>query len=259
MHPRRSSFCLSYVLTVLLTCNLILPLFEPQPALTQEPKDNKGLVTFVEGAVKKQKLQQEDWATVMKNSEVAGGDRVRTFRASRAELELARLDRIRMAPKTVIDILKLYEETKEQVIESQIDLQSGDLWANVSKKPANMKFSIGTPVAVAAITGTVFRMRVGDDSSAMLKVYNGEVVMTNAPESQVTPTVIKPTQVPGPHEVPGPREVSLEEWAIIVKSMQQIKIDKKGQVVDQGNFTQDDQDEQTEWVHWNLSRDSANK
>jgi len=259
MHLCRSSFRLSHVVTILLTCNLILPLFKPQAAVTQEQKDNKGLVTFVEGAVKKQKLQQEDWATVIKNSEVTGGERVRTFRASRAELELARLDRIRMAPQTVIDVLKLYEETKEQVIESQINLQSGDLWANVSKKPANMKFSIGTPVAVAAITGTIFRMSVGDDSLAMLKVYNGEVVMTNAPESQVTPTIIKPTQVPGPHEVPGPREVSLEEWAIIVKSMQQIKIDKRGQVAYQGNFAQNDQDEQTDWVLWNQVRDSANK
>jgi len=225
-------------------------------AISVENQSRQGVVTFVEGSAKKQKVQETEWANVYKNAAVTGGDRVRTMTESRAELELAKLDKIRMAPKTTIDILKLYEETKEQVRESKIVLQSGDLWANVAKKSDNMKFSIGTPVAAAAITGTTLRLNVAQDSSAEVKVYNGEVVLTNAPESKtVVPKSLQPTQVPGPYQVPGPREVSMEEWALIVKSMQKVKVDKNGKVTSCGQFARTDADEQSDWVKWNLAMD----
>ncbi len=225
-------------------------------AISLESESQKGLVTFVEGSAKKQKVQENEWANVYKNAAVTGGDRVRTMTESRAELELAKMDKIRMAPKTTIDILKLYEETKEQVRESKIVLQSGDLWANVAKKSDNMKFSIGTPVAAAAITGTTLRLNVAQDSSAEVKVYNGEVVLTNAPESKtVVPKSLQPFQVPGPYQVPGPREVSMEEWALIVKSMQKVKVDKNGKVTASGQFAQTDTDEQSDWVKWNQAMD----
>ncbi len=225
-------------------------------AVSVEGDSQKGVVTFVEGSAKKQRLQEVEWASVYKNAPVVGGDRVRTMAESRAELELAKLDRIRMAPKTTIDILKLYEETKEQVRESKIVLQSGDLWANVAKKSNNMKFSIGTPVAAAAITGTTLRLNVAQDSSAEVRVYNGEVVLTNAPESKtVVPKSLQPMKVPGPYEVPGPREVTMEEWALIVKSMQRVKVDKNGKVTSSGQFSRTDADEQSDWVKWNLAMD----
>ena len=220
--------------------------------------DQRGLVTYVEGSAKKQKLTEVEWTNVQNNTQVASGERVRTFTQSRAELDLAQLDIIRMAPKTTIDILKLYEETKDQILETNISLQEGDLWANVKKKPENMSFSIGTPITAAAITGTTLRMNVDPDSSSQLRVYHGEVVITNAPQSSsVIPKSIEPYEIEGPHEVPGPHEVSMEEWALIVKSMQQVKIDKNGQVVSSGNFTATDPDENTAWVKWNLQRDRA--
>ena len=224
-------------------------------AISDVIQSSKGLVTYVEGAVKKQKLDQEAWSAVEKNAEVTSGERVRTFTKSRAEVDIAKLDKIRMAPKTIIDILKLYEETKENVIESRIKLQNGDLWANIGNKQNKLNLSIETPVAVAAITGTTLRLGVDTDSSSLLKVYKGEVVVSNAPESGLTPKSIEPYEIEGPREIPGPREVSLEEWAVIVKSMQQLKIDKKGQISYQGNFASTDQDEQTDWVKWNLDMD----
>jgi len=220
----------------------------------------KGLVTHVDGSAKKQKLAEVQWTNVELNTEVTGGERVRTFVKSRAELELAELDKIRMAPKTTIDILKLYEETKEQKRETQVLLQEGDLWANVAKKSENMSFSIGTPIAAAAITGTTLRMSVGNDSTSELKVYKGEVIITNAPESKdVVPKSIVPYEIEGPHEIPGPREVTIEEWALIVKSMQKVKINKNGQVTYSGDFASADPDESTDWVRWNLEQDKLAK
>jgi hypothetical protein len=221
--------------------------------------DKKGIVTYVEGMAKKQKLEEADWRSVIKDTPVISGERIRTFSESRAELEIARLDRIRMAPRTTIDILKLYQESVEQVRESNIVLQSGDLWAQVGKKSEKMSFSITTPVAAAAITGTVLRMSVNADSSAELKVYSGEVVLSKAVQAAAASGVgrLEPQQIPGPTEVSGPHEVSLEQWSLIVKSMQRVRVNGKGQVIQNGSFSGSDPDEQSAWVKWNQERDKG--
>ncbi len=215
----------------------------------------KGLVTYVEGSAKKQKLQDVEWRNIDKDTLVAGGERVRTLTQSRAELSLAELDIIRMAPKTTIDIMKLYQETKENIRESKIVLQKGDLWANVNKNASERSFSIGTPVAAAAITGTTLRMHVEEDSSSEIKVYSGEVELSKSSLPMEKMNKSKPYEIQGPRQVPGPREVSLEEWTIIVKSMQKVRLDKKGNVLYSGAFTDDDKDEQSDWVLWNKKRD----
>ncbi len=226
--------------------------------LASSQQEKKGLVTYTDGQVKKKQITQEEWQNAAKDTTIMGGDRVRTFQRSRAELELLDLDVIRMAPETIIDIVKLYEETKQKTKETQISVQQGDIWANINKKKTNTKIEIAAPVAVAAITGTVLRMGVDPDSTTELKVYNGEVRVTNAPEkSDLVPKQIGVYQVPGPHQVPGPRQVSMEEWVYIIKNMQKIVIDKKGQVQQVGTFKKTDQDEQTDWVRWNLQRDRS--
>ncbi len=247
--PRTLILFISYTLCAL---------FLVKAGFSLEGEEKKGLVTYVEGMAKKQKLQDVDWLSVAQNTPVVGGERVRTFSESRAELELARVDRIRMAPKTTIDILKLYEESKEQVRESTVLLQSGDLWANIAQKDEKVKFSINTPVAAAAITGTTLRLSAGADSSAELKVYSGEVVISNVPGDSSTPTkrpALQPHQVEGPREVEGPRQVSLQEWSLIVRSMQKVRVDKRGQIVQSGSFNSSDPDEQSEWVKWNREMD----
>lgn len=224
-----------------------------------EENDQKGVVTYVEGTAKKQALEEADWRSVSRNTPVASGERVRTYSESRAELEILRIDRIRMAPRTTIDILKLYEESVEQVRESKIHLQSGDLWAQVGKKDEQLRFSITTPVAAAAITGTTLRLSVAADSSAELKVYTGEVVLNK--EADVRPPakrgMLAPQQVPGPTPVAGPHEVSLEQWSMIVKSMQKVRVNNRGQVIQSGSFSAQDPEEQNDWVRWNQRRDQG--
>ena len=225
-----------------------------------EKKNKKGLITYNDGRVRKKEINGEEWKQADVNSSVLTGDRVRTYKRSRAELELLELDMIRMAPETIIDVVKLYEETKAQEKETKIALQKGDIWAKIKKKDKTAKFDISAPVAVAAITGTVLRMGVSADSSTELKVYSGEVQITNAPEkSGLTPKTIKPYEVPGPYEIEGPREVSMEEWVYIVRNMQKIIFDKKGKITHVGGFKTNDKDEQSDWVKWNLQRDDLGK
>ena len=228
--------------------------------LGEGSQDRKGIVTFADGQVRRQPINVETWESAPVNTDILSGDKVRTYQQSRAELDLARLDIIRLAPRTIIDIVKLYEETKEKKIRTEIKLEEGELWASVHKVDVKTEFDISAPITAAAITGTTLRFRVEQDSTTQLKVYNGEVKITNAPEKQnIPPKSLMPTQVPGPTQIQGPRQVSLEEWVYIVKAMQQITIDKRGQVVSVGSFTKGDPDEKSDWVNWNKTRDERIK
>lgn len=101
------------------------------------------------------------------------------------------------------------------------------------------------------------RVKVDDDSTTQIKVYKGEVKV-HKPVEQDAPTVdrsLAPRQVQGPTEVAGPKEVTVDEWVEIVKSMQQITINKKGQIVSTGKFSETDKDEISDWIQWNKSLD----
>jgi hypothetical protein len=219
--------------------------------------EKKGIVAFVDGDVKKQPPASELWENAPLKSAVNSGEKVRTYQQSRAELELVQLDVIRLAPKTIVFLDKLYEETKEKKLKTDIKVEKGEIWASVHEVNAQTDFDIAAPITAAAITGTILRMNVADDSTTQLKVYKGEVKITNAPQrTDLTPKSIKPYQIQGPHQIQGPRQVSVEEWIYIVKSMQQITIDPKGQVASVGDFKSSDKDEKTPWVEWNKKREA---
>lgn len=220
-------------------------------------EEKKGVVTYADGQVKRSPVETDYWENAPVNTEVLSGDKVRTYRKSRAELDLAQIDIIRIAPRTIIDIIKLYTETKEKNVKTEIKLEKGEIWASVHKIEVNTEFDISAPITAAAITGTVLRMKVEEDTTTQLKVYDGEVKITNAPQREdIKPKSLIPHEVPGPHEIQGPHEVTLEEWVYIVKSMQQITVNRQGRVISKGSFNTEDQDEKTSWVKWNKKRDS---
>ena len=236
-------------------------LSSPSPGDTTQ--HHKGEVTFVEGRARRMPLETQEWIAVRKGSEIISGDRVRTLKKSRAELALKELDILRLAPMTTIDVVKLYEETKESRDETQINVEQGDIWALVGEVEEEAEFNISTPVAGAAITGTRFRISVDEDSSTVLKVYEGEVRITNAPEKKDLAPKELPMkgrqQIQGPKQIQGPRQVTFEVWYYIVKNMQEIRIGKDGQLLASGTFSDKDPDEQTEWVQWNQVRDRQRK
>ena len=235
---------------------LILVLSQGVATVMPGDEEKKGVVTYVDGQVKRRPMETEEWLNAPVDTEVLSGDKVRTYQRSRAELDLARLDIIRLAPRTIIDIIRLYQETKEKQVETELKIEEGEIWASVHEVEMETKFDLSAPIAAAAITGTVLRMRVEEDSTTQLKVYKGEVRVTNAPQREdLEPRSIVPHEIPGPQEVPGPREVTLEEWVYIVKSMQQITIDQEGKVVSVGAFSSEDQEEKSSWVAWNKNRD----
>lgn len=228
--------------------------------VSAEETAKKGTVTYADGEVKRQAIAAESWLNAPVNTEVITGDRVRTYRESRAELDLAQLDVIRLAPRTTIQVDKLYEETKEKKIQTSIKLEEGDLWASVHEVEASTNFDISAPVAAAAITGTILSLSVDEDSTTQLKVYKGEVEIRRLPQQLLKPQKtgggsLAPTQIQGPTQVQGPKEVTADEWIKIVKTMQQITIDPQGRIVNFSGFSPKDPSEMTDWVKWNHELD----
>lgn len=229
-------------------------------ATPQTDAAKKGLFTVVEGSVKKKQVQDPEWIRAQVQSNVLGGDRVRTLLQSRAEMKLSQLDVIRLAPQTTIDIVKLYEETKEKKIATQIKVKEGDIWGKVKSVDAKSSFEVTSDFAGAAITGTIFRIH--QDSAkqeTQLKVYTGEVKISNALANidSLPPKTLQPQRIQGPVQVPGPTQITLEQWVYLVRSYQQITIGAKGQVKSVSSFKRTDRDESAEWIKWNQQRDRA--
>ncbi len=223
-----------------------------------DDEGKKGIVTYADGQVKKKAIDVENWLDAPEQTEVISGDKVRTYRESRAELDLAKLDIIRLAPRTIIDVVKLYEETKDKKLATSIKLEQGELWANVHEVEMETEFDISAPIAAAAITGTVLRLKVDEDSTTQIKVYKGEV-RVHKPVQKAAPVEnnsLAPREVPGPTEIEGPKEVTVDEWVKIVKSMQQITINNQGKVVSTSQFSTEDDDEKRSWIEWNKQLDS---
>ncbi len=237
------------------------PWHQPQTAAApQTDAAKKGLFTVVEGSVKKKQVQDPEWIRAQVQSNVLGGDRVRTLLQSRAEMKLSQLDVIRLAPQTTIDIVKLYEETKEKKIATQIKVKEGDIWGKVKSVDAKSTFEVSSDFAGAAITGTIFRIH--QDSAkqeTQLKVYTGEVKISNALANidSLPPRTLKPQRIQGPVQVPGPTQITMEQWVYLVRSYQQITIGAKGQIKSVSAFKKSDREENDEWVKWNLQRDRA--
>jgi len=52
------------------------------------------------------------------------------------------------------------------------------------------------------------------------------------------------------------KEVTVDEWVRIVKSMQQITINKDGQILSYSGFSPNDPEETNDWVEWNHRLDN---
>ena len=223
--------------------------------------DEKGIVAYVDGTVRKKTLEEDDFKTnVAEKAAVKSRESYKTMVRSRAELELSDMDILRLAPRTTVDLVALYEETRDGKQKTDIKLEEGDLWAQVNSSGENSEFMMDTDIAAAAITGTNFRMSKDGELKEM-KVYHGEVKISNAKDkmNDLKPVSVtdfkKPGQSMGPKQISGPKQVSLEEWVYIVKNMQKISFDKNGKVVSAGEFKSTDPDETNDWVKWNKTRD----
>jgi hypothetical protein len=228
------------------------------PAQPVTAATETGRITYIDGSMKKA-TEESDWVGAATNDPVESGSRVKTLVDSRGELDLSELELIRLAPVTEVDIVKLYEETADQKLATEIHVEEGDIWANIATLDAETSLDISTDVSVTGVRGTVFRMSTTKKGTE-IRVYTGRIEVSNRPPEQLGgPTEVGSGvhEVSGPTEVAGPREVTMEEWTYIVREMQRISIGADHAVGFMGSFNPGDPDETTDWVSWNKDRDRA--
>jgi len=164
---------------------------------------------------------------------------------------------MRLAEKARLKMNELTFNAEKSGKNVKVELLIGKLWAKVKKiSTPGSSVEVKTSNAVAGVRGTVYRINVEDDQSAMIKVYDGSVYVANPPRDSSRPVdkVVQPHQVAGPHEISPPAHpVSMEEWTVIVKEMQQLSISSKGVVSKPENF--DPKTDADDWVVWNRELD----
>jgi hypothetical protein len=236
--------------------SLLCSLFLVAALSAQDLGQVRGRVVFLEGDLNLRNAAstRASWQPAALDSSFSQGDVLRTGRGSRAELTIQQQSRIRLAPETQLEVRKLIGEGEDDLAEARLHLDEGEIWAEVTGLEAEEDlFQVSSDLAGAAITGTAFNLSAtagAEGPETRLRVWHGEVRISNAPDrmnslearrvGDPAPPHKAPDSVSGPTSVPGPSSVSLDEWLLIVKDMQEVVIGARGQVIRQGSFTTDD-------------------
>jgi hypothetical protein len=241
------------IFSFLVLCIFSAHVYAKPPVILKMTK-GEARVTLVEGTAHAFCPAQKGFRSLRINDLLKPGCEANTGEKSRMELLLPDSSIIRFADNTSFKILQVdvSDAGKRDV---KIFVTLGKIWSNVRKALGGKGgFEVSCQNAVAGVRGTVYRMNVEDDKSALVKVYNGEVAVSAAANEQKTPAVGPPQPVAGPTKVAGPKPVSMEEWVYIIKSMQQIRIKSDGKAEEPKDFNEEE--DRDAWVDWNKSRDN---
>lgn len=227
-----------------------------RPLVTVKMIKGEAKVTALEGTAQAFCLGQKNARYLKIEDVLKSGCEVSTGENSRLELALPDNSIIRFAENTKFKLLQAdVDDTGGRDVKISVTL--GKVWSNVRKALGGKGgFEVSCENAVAGVRGTIYRMDVEADKSALVKVYDGEVSVAGVKSSQqLSPTASgAPQPVSGPKVIAGPKPVSLAEWVYIVKSMQQIRIKSDGKAEEPKDFTEDE--DRDAWVDWNKARDN---
>jgi hypothetical protein len=226
-------------------------------AVEMHPSAGDVLTTMVDGTAHVYTSGKQQRVLLKKGSQLKQNQEVRVGEKSRVELLFPDGTVMRLAEKSRLNLGKVAFDRKTEVKNVSVNLGSGNLWAKVKKLVTpDSTVEVRTTNAVAGVRGTVYRVNVNEDRSAMVKVYDGSVYVANPPVDTSKPKdkITAPVPVAGPHEIASPvHEVSLEEWHVIVKSFQQVSISPQGVASQPQDF--DPKSDADDWVIWNQERD----
>src|SRR5574341_1839396 len=244
--------CFSIVFVILAWCAA------PGLVTAAEQPSGEAQVTMLEGSAQALGAGATKGRSIRKGDRLAKDQEVRVGERSRIELRFPDGTVMRFSEKSSVKLNDVYYNKASGDKSVKVDLSLVKLWAKVKKlTTTDSRVEVKTTNAVAGVRGTVYRVNVEEDKSALVKVYDGAVYVANPPRDATgkPPTqVSKPTEVPGPHEVPPPyHEVSMEEWTVIVQAMQQITISPQGVASKPQDF--DPKADADDWVKWNQERD----
>jgi ferric-dicitrate binding protein FerR (iron transport regulator) len=237
---------------------LIFILGDLPPSVRADEKGrNDAVVTVLQGIVRVYDKGDTKGRRLKKGESIKKDQEVKVAEKSRLELRFPDGTVMRLSEKSHLKMSELSFNKETENKNVKVNLSVGKLWAKVKKLATpDSSVEVQTSNAVAGVRGTVYRVNVEEDKSALVKVYDGTVYVANPPRGASKPgdQVTVPHAVPGPHEVPPPyHEVSMEEWTAIVTAMQQITISPQGVPSKPQDF--DPKADQDDWVRWNQQRD----
>ena len=213
------------------------------------------------------KTENADWARAKPNQPVFEGTLIRTQAKSRCEITLTGGGKVRIGENSELELNDA--DVKPMVKNFNANLKKGNIWVSAKAAFGEKKnIAVRTPTAVAAIRGTKFRAKAGEDESSVM-VYDGKVDVNQAKNyieerkekrkglvPKNTPFKLGPvTEIKAPTQVSGPYEVTLEEWVTLAEGMQiNIRSDGKFHMFE---FDQA-KDAEDEFVKWNQELESGN-
>ena len=227
-----------------------------------------GKVTLPLGRVQVQKGGTGDFKRAMPRMSIHEKDIVKTLAKSRCEITLVGGGKLRIGQNSELEITEANVKPMEKNFGAT--LKKGDVWVAAKAAFGEKKnVAVRTPTAVAAIRGTKYRAKAGEDESSVL-VYDGKVDVNAAknvidarnqqmrqggPQGGAAPkfTLGPVTEMQAPTQVAGPYEVSLEDWISLVEGMQ-INVRKDGKY-SMFKFDQDT-DAGLDFVKWNKEQDA---
>ena len=234
----------------------------------QSAGKNFGKISLPLGKVEVQSSGAGDWAKAKPNFPVNEGDIIRTLAKSRCEITLVGGGKVRIGENSELELTEA--SVKPMTKNFSANLKKGNIFVSAKAAFGEKKnVSVRMPTAVAAIRGTKYRAKAGDDESEVL-VYDGKVDVNAAKnvldERQERRKSIAPggtgqpkftlgpvTEIQAPTQVSGPYEVTLEEWITLAEGMQ-INVRKDGKYhmfeFDQGK------DADLDFVKWNKEQDA---
>ena len=244
-------------LSVLLCCLLG---FAALPAAAQRTASlvigsGEATVTLLEGPSDVLRAGQAVRQPLKLRESLGEGDEVRTGPKARIELLLPDKSLVRFAERSSFRVIRMEAGGPSRPRDVKLHLLLGKAWSNVAQV-AGVKgdFQMVSDRAAAGVRGTVYRMNVEEDHSALVRVYDGTVHVTGGEKVAEKPLPPgPPSRVSGPQPVPGPRKVSREEWTVIIKAMQQVRIGADGTPDKPREFTE--AEDRDAWVNWNQARD----
>lgn len=231
-------------------------------AAEQSGTRQEAIVTALDGTAQVFTKGRPGGRALRKSDRLGSEHEIRVGERSRIEIRFPDGTVMRLSEKTRLAMSELKYDSKTESKNVQVSLAVGKLWANVRKlMTPDSSVEVKTSNAVAGVRGTVYRMNVEEDQSALVKVYDGSVSVASPPKDDANRQQVPytaPVPVPGPHEVPPPmHEVTLEEWHVIVKAMQQVAISSQGVASEPQEF--DPKVDADDWVKWNQERDRQMK